>query len=442
MRDRGRGKGLLFGSAVQQNQLARDPGFAETVRREAAIVTPEFELKWAAVRPTPSEDRFAEPDRLLEWCDAQGLRNARPCSGLARGAAALGAALPRRARRTPAVTEHVTKLVRRYAGRLHSWDVVNEAIEPKHGRSDGLRVSVWQAALGPEFIDLAFHTAAAADPSAALYYNEYGLDFDTPEDEARRRATLALLERLRGRGVPIHGLGIQGHLAGAGKPFNAGRFNGFLDQVAALGYRILITELDVTDNKLPADIAARDAAVAALTADYLAVACAHPAGRRRADLGPERPPDLAQQLSRLQTFGRAAAAAAAARCGATAQTDVGRDRAPRSIARPITASPAAEAAPQSRPGRTRPSRARRWCAPRAPRRPDSTPRIGRRGTTARPRRRPRASRAEYHRLGGPDRRRAGAPAPRSRAHRAPAGSRSPNRSAAPARRTTPRRPAR
>jgi endo-1,4-beta-xylanase len=277
LRARAAAKGLLFGSAVQQNQLARDPGFAAVVRREAAIVTPEFELKWASVRPTPSEDRFAEPDRLLEWCAAQGLRM--------RGHAlvwheALPAWVPRFIDAPAArllLTEHITKLVRRYAGRLHSWDVVNEAIEPKHGRGDGLRVSVWQAALGPEYIDLAFRAAAAADPSVPLYYNEYGLDCDTPEDEARRRATLGLLERLRARGVPVHGLGIQGHLAGAGKAFDAGRFNRFLDQVAALGYRIMITELDVTDNKLPADIAARDGAIAALTADYLAVACAHPA---------------------------------------------------------------------------------------------------------------------------------------------------------------------
>jgi endo-1,4-beta-xylanase len=275
LRARGAAKGLLFGSAVQQNQLARDPGFAATVRREAALVTPEFELKWATVRPTPSDERFAEPDQLLAWCDAQGLRM--------RGHAlvwheALPAWVPRFLDAPAArllLTEHITKLMRRYAGRLHSWDVVNEAIEPKHGRSDGLRVSVWQAALGPDYVELAYRTAAAIDPATPLYYNEYGLDFDTPEDEARRRATLSLLERLRSRGVPIHGLGIQGHLAGAGKAFNAARFNQFLDQVGTLGYRILITELDVTDTKLPPDIATRDGAIAAVTADYLAVACAH-----------------------------------------------------------------------------------------------------------------------------------------------------------------------
>jgi endo-1,4-beta-xylanase len=277
LRARAAAKGLLFGSAVQQNQIAGDPAYAATVRREAAIVTPEFELKWAAVRPTPGETRFAEPDALLDWCGAQGLRM--------RGHAlvwheALPGWVPRFLDGPGAhnlLREHIALVVKHYAGRLHSWDVVNEAIEPKHGRADGLRITPWQAALGADYVELAYRLAAEADPKTPLYYNEYGLDFDTAEDEARRRATLGLLERLRARGVPLQGLGIQGHLFGAGKRFDAARFNGFLDQVAALGLAIMITELDVTDNKLPGDVAARDHAVAAITADYLAVACAHKA---------------------------------------------------------------------------------------------------------------------------------------------------------------------
>jgi endo-1,4-beta-xylanase len=323
LRARAAAKGLLFGAAVQQNQIASDPAYDAAVRREAAIVTPEFELKWSTVRPTPAEARFDEPDRLLAWCDRHGLKM--------RGHAlvwheALPAWVPRFLDAPAArglLREHVAKLVGRYAGRLHSWDVVNEAIEPKHGRNDGLRVSVWQAALGSDYIEFAYRAAAAADPTAPLYYNEYGLDFDTPEDEARRRATLALLERLRARDVPCHGLGIQGHLFGAGKRFNATRFNAFLDQVAALGLDIMITELDVTDDKLPGDVAGRDATIAAITADYLAVACAHKAvigvmtwgltdrqtwlndspDYKRADGLPQRPLPLDNLLARKPMWG-------------------------------------------------------------------------------------------------------------------------------------------
>ncbi|MBI3515462.1 MAG: endo-1,4-beta-xylanase [Proteobacteria bacterium] len=269
-------KGLVFGTAVQRNQL-EDAGFAAALRREAAILTPEFELKWSTVRPAPSEERFGAPDALADWCRREGM-------ALRGHTLVWHEALPAWVPRFPdaaaariLMTAHIAKLVGRYAGRIQAWDVVNEAIEPKHGRSDGLRVSPWQSALGAAFIDLAFHAAAAADPAAQLYYNEYGLDFDTPEEEARRRATLSLLEGLRARGVPCHGLGIQGHLTAVGKKFNATRFSAFLDAVAALGLKIMITELDVTDHALPADPAARDAAVAAIAGDYLTVACAHPA---------------------------------------------------------------------------------------------------------------------------------------------------------------------
>jgi endo-1,4-beta-xylanase len=277
LRQRAAAKGLLFGSAVQHNQLAGDPGFAQAVRREAAIVTPEFELKWASVRPQPAEERFGAPDALAEWCRREGLKLRGHTLVWHEALPAWVPRFPDAAAARALLTGHIEKLVKRYVGRIDAWDVVNEAIEPKHGRADGLRVSPWQGALGPEYIDLAFRTAAAADPAAALYYNEYGLDFDTPEDAARRRATLGLLEGLRGRGVPCHGLGIQGHLVAAGKPFSAKPFNAFLDQVAALGFKIMITELDVSDHRLPGDAATRDAAVAAIAGDYLAVACSHPA---------------------------------------------------------------------------------------------------------------------------------------------------------------------
>src|SRR5262249_2661310 len=130
---------------------------------EAAIVTPEFELKWGTVRPSPSDERFEAPDALADWCRQSGV-------ALRGHTLVWHEALPGWVPRFPdaaaaraLLTSHITKLVSRYAGRIEAWDVVNEAIEPKHGRADGLRVTPWQGALGPDYIDLAFRTAAAAD---------------------------------------------------------------------------------------------------------------------------------------------------------------------------------------------------------------------------------------------------------------------------------------
>src|SRR5260221_587872 len=74
LRARAAAKGMVFGSAVQQNMIAGDPRFADAVLREAAIVTPEFELKWASVRPSPGVERFDEPDALLAWCGRHDIK--------------------------------------------------------------------------------------------------------------------------------------------------------------------------------------------------------------------------------------------------------------------------------------------------------------------------------------------------------------------------------
>jgi endo-1,4-beta-xylanase len=129
---------------------------------------------------------------------------------------------------------------------MHSWDVVNEAIAVYEGQPLGLRKTPWSELLGPDYIEIAFRAAAKADPKALLVYNDYGLEYDTPEDEAKRTAVLKLLKHLKSKGVPIQALGIQSHLEGH--------------------------ELDVNDQKLPANPAVRDRIVAAIYEDYLSAA--------------------------------------------------------------------------------------------------------------------------------------------------------------------------
>jgi endo-1,4-beta-xylanase len=126
--------------------------------------------------------------------------------------------------------------------------------------------------LGQDYIELAFRTAHAADESAMLVYNDYGLELDIEWHKARRERVLQLLRDLLRSGTPVHALGIQSHLEWGAGPFNASKFRAFLDEVAALGMKIIISELDVTDRHLGADIAERDAAVANLYSEYARVA--------------------------------------------------------------------------------------------------------------------------------------------------------------------------
>ena len=84
---------------------------------------------------------------------------------------------------------------------VHSWDVVNEPIEPKDGRPDGLRTAVFLETLGPGYLDLAYRTAREADPAARLVVNEYDIELDAPEQEARRtRAARSARTDADGRG--------------------------------------------------------------------------------------------------------------------------------------------------------------------------------------------------------------------------------------------------
>jgi endo-1,4-beta-xylanase len=159
---------------------------------------------------------------------------------------------------------------------LHSWDVINEPIEPSDGQPGGLRNNIWLKAFGPRYIDLAFETARAADPDALLVLNEYNIDYNTPSHEARRRALLRLLTDLVKRGVPIDALGLQGHLGAFDVSFNAEQFANFLTEVTDLGLKLIVTELDVVDRGGPSTIAARDDAVAEMASRYLDVVLAQP----------------------------------------------------------------------------------------------------------------------------------------------------------------------
>jgi endo-1,4-beta-xylanase len=102
------------------------------------------------------------------------------------------------------------------------------------------------------------------------------MEYSIPEQDDQRRAVLNLLTDLKSKDVPIHALGIQSHLL-TRYPFCATQFRQFLQEVADLGLKIMLTELDVTDSQLPADPHSRDQAVADIYEEYLSVALDEPA---------------------------------------------------------------------------------------------------------------------------------------------------------------------
>jgi endo-1,4-beta-xylanase len=272
-------KGLLYGTTIAAAQITHDPAFAALVLRQAGLVVPENDMKWQDMnRGAPGQDDYGPADTVAGFAVEGGLA--------LRGHNLLWYyrtppwffTLPSREAQLRAVVTRIKTLAGRYRGIIHSWDVVNEPIEPKDGRPDGLRKAVFLAALGPEYLDLAYRTAREADPKARLVVNEYDVELDTPEQETRRTVLLDLLQRMQRRGTPVDAVGIQAHLAAAGgPPFSPVRLRRFLADIAGLGLSIQITELDVTDAQAPADIAVRDQLVADAYRRFLDAALDEPA---------------------------------------------------------------------------------------------------------------------------------------------------------------------
>jgi endo-1,4-beta-xylanase len=249
-------KNLIYGAAMATWQTDRDVILRRTFDRQCGTVVPEWEMKWGTIEGTRGTRNYGGADRVVSFASSHGMT----CRG---HAAIWHRNLPKwvdaamRDEGISVVATHIQDLMAHYKGKIKSWDIVNEAIEPKDGQADSLRNSTFLQRLGPDYIGRAFTIAAEADPNIQGFYNEYGLYHNDSTDQARRTAVLALLQKLKGDGVPIYGLGIQGHLA-MGRPFDASVFTTFLRQVAGLGLKILITELDIDDRALTQTISERD----------------------------------------------------------------------------------------------------------------------------------------------------------------------------------------
>ncbi|VXC92921.1 endo-1,4-beta-xylanase [Sphingomonas sp. 8AM] len=283
-----RRNGFRFGSALSaraNGASADNTAYAALLRTDCGLLVAENEMKWQHLRPAPRQFDFAAFDRIVAW----GMQNRMAVRGhnlLWQRRKWMPAWLEKYdfgARPVPAASailvEHIATVTGRYGKRIASYDVVNEAVTPETGALEETALS--RALGGTEAtLDLAFRTAHEHAPHAELVYNDY-MSWE-PGNAAHRAGVLRLLEGFRRRGVPVHALGVQSHIVTAG-PDTSGSarayerdWRQFLDAVTGMGYRLLITELDVRDNGLPADPVARDRGVADYARRYLDVMFAYP----------------------------------------------------------------------------------------------------------------------------------------------------------------------
>jgi endo-1,4-beta-xylanase len=272
--------GIAFGSSIATWQL--DDEYKKVHAREAAVMFTEDDLLWYQLKPTPDSPlnfepgarmvRFAERhDQLtigahLAWDEGFGEGwTEDDLWGMSRKEA------------EKVLYSTARRQVRRFRGRMNGWIVANEVTDPEERDRHGFRTNVpWYQTIGPEYIENVFHIAKEEDPKALRIINEFG--FETVNEwgdqpGVRRRAFLKAVDRLLDKNVPVQAVGIQGHLLADrfGERFHAKGYRRFLQEFADRGLPILITEMDVLDDGLPANVKVRDRAIADVYRRYLDV---------------------------------------------------------------------------------------------------------------------------------------------------------------------------
>ena len=227
---------LKIGTAVNMDALAADAIYRGLVAQQFSSVTAENVMKWGPLEPTRGTIDFGPADTLVNFARANGQ--------VVRGHTLIwhnqlpswltsGTFTPEEFRAI--VRQHIFDVATHFKGRVYQWDVLNEAFN-----DDGtLRDTIFLRMMGSGYIADVFRWAHQADRNASLFYNDYNIE----GINAKSTAAYNLVKRLRSEGVPIHGIGIQGHLGTqygfpGDVPENMARF-------AALGMDVAVTEADV-----------------------------------------------------------------------------------------------------------------------------------------------------------------------------------------------------
>lgn len=227
----------------------------DLIAREFNSVTAENAMKWGVIRPDGVNWQWQRADRLVEFAARHDMHvlghtlvwhsqiprsvfTGRDGQSLDRGAL------------LAKMEEHLSTLVGRYRGRVHAWDVVNEAID----EGNGWRRSPWLQIIGDDFMEQAFRMARKADPAATLIYNDYN------EHNPQKRAfQVKVLRDYLDRGVPIDAVGFQGHV-GLTYP-SLEEWERSLVAYADMGLKVHVSELEVdvlpSPNQMSAEISNR-----------------------------------------------------------------------------------------------------------------------------------------------------------------------------------------
>ena len=248
--------GKKIGTAIStwKNDVGNE-NLSETkeIAAQFSMLAPENEMKMDALQPSQGQFTYGSADKLVsfaqrhditmrghclvwhqqqpEWVSSDGKKNDKGWS---------------RTEALAIMNDHITKVMKHFKGKVVEWDVVNECLDDDQSiirsQPDGytLRPTVWQRAIGDDYIDSAFVYARRADPDAVLYLNDYDVEH---QGKAKATAFYNLAMRLKKKNIPVDGVGLQCH-------FSVGSIDSLklertIQRFAEADMLCIITELDV-----------------------------------------------------------------------------------------------------------------------------------------------------------------------------------------------------
>ncbi|KAJ9150860.1 Beta-xylanase [Pleurostoma richardsiae] len=235
---------IYFGSATDNGELS-DSAYVAILSNtsEFGQVTPGNTQKWQYTEPSQGSFSFSQGDVVTSFAESNGqiLR----CHNLVwhqQLPSWVSSGSWTAATLTSVLQAHVSNEVTHWKGQCYAWDVVNEALN-----DDGTyRADVFFNTLGSSYILIAFEAAAAADPGAKLYYNDYNIEYNG----SKSQAALALVDLIKNTGGKIDGVGFQGHFI-VGQTPSQSALTSVLNSFVAKGVEVAYTELDIRFSSLP-----------------------------------------------------------------------------------------------------------------------------------------------------------------------------------------------
>ena len=202
--------GVIFGCAAGPEIFA-DPPYRDLIFSQCAIFVPQNAMKFDALQPEQGRFNFAPVDALVDAARDHGL--------LVRGHNLFWndwppAWLPKLSRREVASVfdTYLETVVPHFAGKLQSWDVVNEPFWLGKDKPGAFRPGAWYDALGADYVYRAFRRTAELDPQAKLVLNEAWTERADAVGLAVRRSLLTLIDRMQDRGLKLDAIGLESHL--------------------------------------------------------------------------------------------------------------------------------------------------------------------------------------------------------------------------------------